>query len=139
MKKDLVNRGHNESKVSEEINRAANVDRETLLTYKEKTESNRIPLVVTYNKRLPNLKKILEESWSTLHINETEKAKFKEEPLVCYRKNKNLRDILGQTRISKKVARKKLQRTGRCAPCRSRPDTKCCQHVVSTTYFTDQA
>ena len=118
MKKDLVNRGHNESKVSEEINRAANVDRETLLTYKEKTESNRIPLVVTYNKRLPNLKKILEESWSTLHINETEKAKFKEEPLVCYRKNKNLRDILGQTRISKnRVARKKQQRTGRCVPC----------------------
>jgi hypothetical protein len=140
LKKDLVNRGHNESKVSEEINRAANVNREALLTYKEKTESNMIPLVVSYNKRLPNLKKILEESWSTLQINETEKAKFKEGPLVCYRKNKNLRDILGQTRISKnRVARKKHQRTGRCAPCRSRPDTKCCQHVVSTTYFTDQA
>ena len=140
LKEDLTNRGHKEGKVTEEINRAANLNRETLLTYKQKPESIRVQLIVTYNKRLPNLKNIIDESWETLHINEAEKAKFKEKPLVCYRRNRNLRDILGQTRISKnRVMRKKHRTKGRCAPCRSRPDTKCCRHVIATTYFTNQA
>ena len=108
LKKDLVNRGYREERVSEEINRAANLNREALLTYKQKAETNRTPLVVTYNRRLPGLKKILDESWNTLQINETEKQKFKEKPLICFRRNRNLRDILGQTRISRnKVARGK--------------------------------
>ena len=140
LKNDLVNRGHNSDKVSAEISRAGNMNRDLLLTYKPKVETNRTPLIVTYNKRLPNLKKIIDDTWNTLQINETEKEKFKEKPLVCFRRNRNLRDILGQTRISKnKVLRKKHRAIGRCAPCRSRPDTKCCRHVISTTYFTNQA
>lgn len=140
LKNDLVNRGHNSDKVSAEINRAGNMNRDLLLTYKPKVETNRTPLIVTYNKRLPNLKKIIDDTWNTLQINETEQEKFKEKPLVCFRRNRNLRDILGQTRISKnKVLRKKHRAIGRCAPCRSRPDTKCCRHVISTTYFTNQA
>ena len=116
------------------------MNRDLLLTYKPKVETNRTPLIVTYNKRLPNLKKIIDDTWNTLQINETEKEKFKEKPLVCFRRNRNLRDILGQTRISKnKVLRKKHRAIGRCAPCKSRPDTKCCRHVISTTYFTNQA
>ena len=140
LKNDLVNRGHNSDKVSAEISRAGNMNRDLLLTYKPKVETNRTPLIVTYNKRLPNLKKIIDDTWNTLQINETEKEKFKEKPLVCFRRNRNLRDILGQTRISKnKVLRKKHRAIGRCAPCKSRPDTKCCRHVISTTYFTNQA
>ena len=140
LKNDLVNRGHNSDKVSSEISRAGNMNRDLLLTYKPKVETNRTPLIVTYNKRLPNLKKIIDDTWNTLQINETEQEKFKEKPLVCFRRNRNLRDILGQTRISKnKVLRKKHRAIGRCAPCRSRPDTKCCRHVISTTYFTNQA
>ena len=140
LKNDLVNRGHNSDKVSSEISRAGNMNRDLLLTYKPKVETNRTPLIVTYNKRLPNLKKIIDDTWNTLQINETEKEKFKEKPLVCFRRNRNLRDILGQTRISKnKVLRKKHRAIGRCAPCKSRPDTKCCRHVISTTYFTNQA
>ena len=107
LKEDLTNRGHKEGKVTEEINWAASLNWESLLTYKQKPESNRVLLIVTYNKRLPNLKNIIDESWETLHINEAEKAKFKEKPIVCYRRNRNLRDILGQTRISKnRVVRK---------------------------------
>ena len=108
-------------------------------TYKEKTRSDRIPLVVTYDKRLPRIKEILEESWSILKINEAEGQKFKEKPLLSYRRNKNLRDILGQTSlIGNKVVRKRNEGRGRCTPCRSRPDAKCCNHVVSTEFFSDK-
>ena len=139
LKDDLINRGYQEEKINEEINRAGNMDRNTLLTYKEKTPSEQTPLIVTYNRKLPNLKRIIDNTWDTLHINPTEKEKFKKKPLLCFRRNRNLRDILGQTKISNsKVVRKKEPTKGRCTPCRSRPDTKCCRHVISTSYFTNR-
>ena len=139
LKEDLINRGYQEEKINEEINRAGNMDRNTLLTYKEKTPSEQTPLIVTYNRKLPNLKRIIDNTWDTLHINPTEKEKFKKKPLLCFRRNRNLRDILGQTKISNsKVVRKKEPTKGRCTPCRSRPDTKCCRHVISTSYFTNR-
>ena len=139
LKSDLAKRGYNEEKIESEIGRAAALDRRTLRTYKEKTRSDRIPLVVTYDKRLPRIKEILEESWSILKINEAEGQKFKEKPLLSYRRNKNLRDILGQTSlIGNKIVRKRNEGRGRCTPCRSRPDAKCCNHVVSTEFFSDK-
>ena len=59
--------------------------------------------------------------------------------MICYRRNRNLRDIIRQTKIEKnKVVRKKPVIRGRCTPCRSRADTKCCNHVINTDYFTDR-
>ena len=139
LKEDLTKRGYKEEKISEEIHRASTQNRETLLTYKEREDNKRIPLVVTYNRRLPKLKPILEESWKILAINETVRPNFIENPLICYRRNKNLRDILGQTRISRnKVVKQKSRTTGRCHPCRSRPDAKCCRHIISTNFFTNK-
>ena len=139
LKKDLLNRGYQEKNISDEINRARNTDRASLLTYKEKAACDRTPLIVTYNKALPDLRNILDNTWNTLQINPTEKEKFKNKPLLCFKRNKNLRDILGQTTISKnKVVRKRRPTKGRCNPCRSRPDTKCCRHVIGTTYFTNR-
>ena len=50
LKNDLTRRGYNQQKVSEEINRAAVQNRQTLLSYKEKEDNGRTPLVVTYDK-----------------------------------------------------------------------------------------
>ena len=99
LRNDLVRRGYDDKRTRDEINRAAVLDRRSLRTYKEKTNSNRTPLVITYDKRLPKIQKVLEETWPILHINPTEGQKFVEKPLVCFKRNKNLRDILGQTRI----------------------------------------
>ena len=121
LKQDLVNRGYDETTLSREIERAANQDRATLLTYKERSNSNRIPIIVTYNQKLPDLKGILNNTWEHLQINPTVKEKFVEKPIVCYKRNRNLRDILGQTKISRnRVVRKKRTSKGRCAPCMGR-------------------
>ena len=110
-----------------------------LRIYKEKGSNNRTPLVVTYDKRLPQIKEVLDETWNILHINEAESRKFLEKPLLCFKRNRNLKDILGQTRIkNNKVVRKKLERKGRCTPCRSRADAKCCAHMVNTDFLTDK-
>ena len=136
---DLVNRGYNDKKIREDISRAAALDRSTLLTYKEKESNSRIPLVVTYDERLPGIKKILDEDWKLLQINQTESEKFTEKPLVCFKRNKNLRDILGQTRIKNGKVMRRKETKGRCTPCRGRSDAKCCRHMVNTNVFTDKS
>ena len=140
LKQDLVKRGYQEQKIMEDINRAASMDQRELRTYKAKETDSRIPFVVTYDNRLPNIKKILEEEWKILQINENESRKFSEKPRLCYKRNRNLRDILGQTRIknNKVVRRKEAPTKGRCTPCRGRADAKCCTHVVNTNVFTDK-
>ena len=78
LKKDHTRRGYDEQKIASEITRATALGRRTLRTYHDKERNNRTPLVVTYHKKLPKLKDILEESWSILQTNETEGQKFRE-------------------------------------------------------------
>lgn len=139
LKKDLLDRGHSKNTVMDGITKAKNLDRQQLLAYKEKKETGRIPMIVTYNRGLPSLKNIIDKTWNTLKINPSEGAKFSEKPLVCFRRNKNLRDLIGQTRITNgKVLRKKELKPGRCSPCFGRADAKCCQHIISTKTFTNR-
>ena len=137
---DLLDRGHKKEVLQQGINKASNINRSELLKYKEKTPSDRIPLIVTYNKKLPKIKDIIDNTWDTLKINQEEGAKFKEKPLICFRRNRNLRDLIGQTRISEgKVLRKKVLKLGKCAPCLSRRGTKCCRHMQSTSTFSNKS
>jgi hypothetical protein len=139
LRNDLVKRGYRDDQITKEIQRAAAKDRNELMVYKERERNNRTPLVVTFNRRLPRLKELIDESWSILGINEPISRKFTEKPLICYRRNPNLREILGQNRISdNRVVKRKPETTGGCSPCRARPDTKCCNHVVRTKTFTDR-
>ena len=140
LKHDLTNRGYSESTISREIERAAEIERATLLRYKERPISKRIPLIVEYNKNLPKFKEILEDKWHHLEINPTVKEKFRDKPLICYKRNRNLRDELGQTKITNnKVIRTKPLKRGRCSPCLGRSDCMCCNHIISTNFFTDRA
>ena len=138
--KDLVDRGHFNPSISKSIEKARNINRDGLLVYKEKKSSDKIPLILTYNKMLPNMKDIINDTWDILKINEQISSKFLEKPQICFRRNKNLKDMIGQTRISGgKVLRNKILKEGKCTPCLSRPDTKCCKHIISTKTFHNQA
>ena len=139
LKEDLLNRGYREEELSREIERAARIERSDLLKYKDKSTSNRIPLIVTYNRQLPNLKKILDSTWNHLSINPEVQRKFVDKPIVCYKKNRSLRDEIGQTRLAKgRVVRKKSNKKGRCSPCMGRSDCLCCRHLISTSVFTNR-
>ena len=139
LNKDLSSRGYKEHKVSEAISRAASLDRSSLMAYKEKAPTSRIPLIVTYNRTLPNLNEIVSSTWNHLQINPTTANKFPERPRVCYKRNPNLRDLIGQTRISRnRVVRKTKPKLGRCTPCRGRADCKCCNHIINTQFFTSR-
>ena len=135
---DLVKRGYDEQKIARDIMRAAEKDQRSLRTYNEKNRDQRIPLVITYDNRLPRIRDVIDDNWKILQVNTTESRKFQEKPRVCYRRNRNLRDLLGQTRLTNgKIIRTKPT-TGRCTPCRGRSDAKCCAHVVNTNVFHDR-
>ena len=55
---------------------------------------------MTYNKTLADLKSIIDSTWEHLKINPDMYAKFPEKPILWYKLNRNLRDEIGQTKIS---------------------------------------
>ena len=75
---------------------------EDVLTYQDKTKitskkqlkKRRIPLVVTYSKNLPNIRNIIKKNMKILHQSDKMKEIFNECPMVAYKKDRTLEDIL---------------------------------------------
>ena len=90
------------------------------------------------NQTLPNFRKILSDNWSLLKINSRLKHVFNEQPVIAYRRNKNLRDVIGDTTIkNNKVVRKQKStlKSGYSKPCFSRTNNLYCKQVVPATNF----
>ena len=67
---------------------------------------------------------------SLLKINKRLEHEFKEQPTIAYRRNKNLRNMIGGTTIENiKVVRKKkpILKSSYCKPCFSRTNNDCCK------------
>ena len=132
----LDDRGYNKCDYMSSIEKARNTPRDSMLTTKEKAPLGKIPFITTFDKRIPKIKEHIDNCWDTLHVNNDISSKFPEKPMIAFRRNMNLKDLLGQTRLSNgKVLRGKQKRKGKCSPCFSRANNKCCRHVVSTSSF----
>ena len=75
--------------------------------------------------------------WHLLHINPNLAEIFQNSPIFAFRRNKNLRDIIGTKLIENgKVKRKftnKIQ--GKCTPCLENNRALYCKQVVHTITF----
>jgi len=133
----LLSKGYVENHIDTQFQKVLNTEREETLQYKTKNQlKHRIPLILTYNKQLPNFKSVIDKNWSLLQIDEKTSAAFKEKPIIAYRRNKNLRNLIGQTTIKhSKVERKRNISNGRCKPCNSRPGNLCCKQIANTDTF----
>ena len=83
---------------------------------------NHIPLVLTYSRFLPNITGIIRKYWSMLHINKDIYGLLEEGPGKAFKRNLNLKELIGSTRIEKGKV-KKLNNTdvnGKCPPCLSK-------------------
>ena len=129
-------RGYDEEELHSGFSKAADTNREDLLQYKNRTQSRSIPLVVTYNKHLPNIKNTIDNNWNILKINQKLSKCFEDQPIIAYRRNKNLKDFIGQTKVTLgSISRGKTRTIQTCSPCRSRPDNLCCKQVLTTNRF----
>ncbi|CAH2300319.1 Hypothetical predicted protein, partial [Pelobates cultripes] len=61
----------------------------------------RLVFPVTYHDASLEVTKIIKDNWKMLSCDDTLPKVFKEPPLICYRRNKNLRDLLVHTDPSK--------------------------------------
>ena len=97
-----MKKSYPETMVNEQIQKATKHERTGLLN-KEKAETgNHLTLCVTYNKNLPNIKKILEKHWRISSVNPELKKVFQNKPLLAFHNNKNLRQLIRGNTIEKK-------------------------------------
>ena len=138
LQKSFIDRGYEKEFIEKEIKKAGDIPRNNLLENKERKQSNRLPLITTYNRTLPNLKHIVKNNWDILTIDRELRETFKEPPIIAYRRNKNLRDMIGGNTIinNKKVIKQSTKRQiGKCEPCFSRENNLCCQQILTTSTF----
>ena len=139
LKESFINRGFKEKFLDTEFQRLSEIERDALLTSKSKEkDQKRIPFITTYNKTLPNLKHILNKHWHSLQINSNLRTVFEQEPLIAYRRNKNLGNLIGSKKIlDDKVVRKyNSKKQVHCRTCLTRRDNNCCQQVLKINTFT---
>ena len=71
LKDAFIRRGYHSKILDHHFERAMNVDRKMLLENKEKTSTQgNLPLVLTHNKTLSNIKNVIDKHWHILSINE---------------------------------------------------------------------
>ena len=136
LKKDFQTRGYKEPLLEEQFAKVRNIDRKQLLTYNEKKGTDKIKFITKYNRSLPNIRTVMESNWHLLQTNEELAKAFEDKPILAFRRNRNLRDILGGMRLenNSKVT-KKPSKSGRCAPCLSQVGNICCKHIISCKSF----
>ena len=118
----LVERGYPKDKVKGELRRADRMKREDLLSGKGQTrrskEQDRVPLVVTYSSYLPNIREIMHSNRHILHRSDRLKNIFQKDPMVAYKRGRNLKDLLVHGKTRRALTTQGKQDCGRdCAIC----------------------
>ena len=124
----LSDRGYDQNQVEEQLEKVDKNNRTNLLQYrKKKNSSDRVPLVLTFNAGLPNIHTILKKHQKTLYKSQRMKTVFKKTPIVSFKRDTNLQDIL----IHKKHNRLFFGQTNKCEPCGK--DCAICPYVLDTS------
>ena len=108
-----------------------------MLKLSDKKKSDRIPFITTYNRTLPPISHILRKHWDILKIDPELQNLYGEPPLMAYRRNKNLKDLIGGNVIANDLAFKKntKPKLGKCSPCNTKAGNLCCKQLLETTQF----
>ena len=81
---------------------------------------------------------MINKHWHLLQINSNLRTAFKQEPIIAYRRNKNLGDLIESKKLldGKVVHKNNSKKQLCCRPCLNRRDSICCQQVLKTNTFT---
>ena len=136
LKNNFISRGYNPKDIVEQFERTTSRSRKELLTYKEKKNENKLKFTTIFNYNLPAVRKTIGKNWETLQTNERQAQIFKDKPIIAFKRNRNLKDIIGGTRLmkNKKIIRE-TPKQGHCGPCLTQIGNICCQHILSTNSF----
>ena len=142
LKERFLKQVYDQKLVDEQLEKVDKLVRDDLLQEKDQEQQRpkRILLILTYSRFLPNLTAVVCKNWNILQTNENLRELFKEHPITAFKGNKNLKEIIGNTRIENgKVKKFNIPpRTGKCTPCLSGTRTLCCNQVLTTNTFMSQ-
>ena len=135
--KRFVERGYKEFFIKEQIKRVEYLNRDSLLEEKTRNNEPNIYLSVTYSRALPNLKEVMLKHWHILKVNPMFEKIFEKPPLLSFRRNKNLKDLIGSNVIENGKIKKRVtpKIKGKCSPCFSSKKNLCCNQIKDTTTF----
>ena len=54
-----------------------------------------LQMSTTYNRYLPNISKVITKNWNILQISPTPQKVFDKKPMITYKRNKNLGELIG--------------------------------------------
>ena len=133
----LTKRGYNKTDTTTQINRVITIARNELLNKIKTSNTERLPLTVTYNKTLRDLKTIIDRNWHILQIEPKLKEIFAEPPILAFKRNKNIRDIIGGNKLfdNKKILNVKKFSKEKCQPCFTRSINLCCKQLKTCSTF----
>ena len=108
LKKQLRKRGYRGKRIEQQLQKVDKMDRGKLLENRnKKNQSDRVPLVLTYSKLLPDVRTILRKHQATLHKSERMREVFDKPPLLAFRRDKNLCDVLVHRKTDTILGQKK--------------------------------
>ena len=126
-------RGYNENQVDAQLKRIDTKNRDSLLNYRKKQKNtDRVPIVLTYHSALPNVHNILKKRQNTLFQSQRMQEIFNKTPIVAYRRDTNLQDIL----IHKKHNKNFFNNGNVCKPCGK--NCAICPFVTETDHLKDE-
>ena len=95
IKKRFKERGYPENLVIKQVDKLTNIKRKQLLSTNKRTIQNRLPVSITYNRYLPNISNIITKNLTSLQISPTLQKVFDKKPMMTYKRNKNLGELIG--------------------------------------------
>ena len=143
LKQKFIQKGYEPELLEKNISKVKTLNRNDMLQRKNQENSGkaRIPLTLTYNGFLPNISKVFRKHWNLLLINDSLKETFNCQPITAFKRNVNLRELIGSNKIEqgkvKKRQAKKLK-PGKCFPCLTNTRTLCCRQIKKATTFKSQ-
>ncbi|CAH2284476.1 Hypothetical predicted protein, partial [Pelobates cultripes] len=88
----FLERGYRKQLLDKALEKAQNAHAE-----KESMTPPRLVFPITYHNKANQVANIVRKNWNMLSLDTTLPPIFKEPPMICYRRNKNLRDLLVNT------------------------------------------
>jgi hypothetical protein len=103
LKEKLQKRGYPSKLIQDSIDKVAALPRETTLIYKEKEQTERVPVIITHNPQNPPLSNWLKEYMPILHSSTRMKKAVPKPPIVGERNCRNLRSLLMPSKLPRKT------------------------------------
>ena len=125
----LTKRGYNKKDTTTQINRAISIPRNELLNKIKTSNTERLPLTVTYNRTLPDLKTIIDKNFHILQTELKLKEIFSDPPVFAFKRNKNLKDIIEGNKVfdnKKNLTVNKFNKV-KWQPCFTKSINLCCK------------